>query len=111
MIRIPAKIADRDTLYTAVDDFIAWHLTEEKKFAVVLININHFRQININYGYRAGDRLLAEFGERLQQISRPQDFIARVGNSEFIMVLPEILNQGHATLAANKLLGTSRPAV
>lgn len=99
-------VANRDSLLRDLEHYIADHLTEGKKLAILLININHFRQINVVYGYQAADHLLEEFTHRLQELSRQQDYIARVGNSEFIMVLPEILNEGHVTLAAHKLLSS-----
>ncbi|RDH84588.1 MAG: bifunctional diguanylate cyclase/phosphodiesterase [endosymbiont of Galathealinum brachiosum] len=100
----PAYVADRNSLLKDLEHFINDHLSEGKKLAILLININHFRQINVIYGYQSADILLEEFVHRLKKLSREQDYIARVGNSEFIMVLPEILNEGHVTLAANKLL-------
>ena len=99
-------VADRDALLNDLGNFIAAHRESGKKLAVLLININHFRQINIVYGYKAGDYLLREFSSRLLKLLRKQDYIARMGNSEFILVLPEILNEGHATLAAHKLLSS-----
>lgn len=101
----PAYVADRTSLLRDLEHFITDHLSDEKKLAILLININHFRQINVVYGYHSADLLLEEFAHRLKGLSRSQDYIARVGNSEFIMVLPEILNEGHVTLAAHKLLG------
>jgi len=102
----PIYVANRDSLLRDLEHYIADHLSESKKLAILLININHFRQINVVYGYQAADDLLEEFSHRVQRLSRKQDYIARVGNSEFIMVLPEILNEGHVTLAAHKLLSS-----
>ncbi|MCW9047065.1 MAG: bifunctional diguanylate cyclase/phosphodiesterase [Gammaproteobacteria bacterium] len=102
----PTYVANRDSLLRDLEHYISDHLTEGKKLAILLININHFRQINVVYGYHAADQLLEEFTHRLQKLSRKQDYIARVGNSEFIMVLPEILNEGHVTLASHKLLSS-----
>ena len=102
----PIYVANRDSLLRDLEHYISDHLSEGKKLAVLLININHFRHINVVYGYQAADHLLDEFTHRLQKLSRKQDYIARVGNSEFIMVLPEILNEGHVTLAAHKLLSS-----
>ena len=101
-----AYVADRNSLLRELEHYLVDHLSKDKKLAILLININHFRQINVVYGYQAADNLLKEFTQRLQKLSRKQDYIARVGNSEFIMVLPEILNEGHVTLAAHKLLGS-----
>lgn len=105
MNALHAYVADRDALFTELERFILEHEQMGKKFAVVLVNINHFRQINLTYGYPVGDQLLEQFARRLNQVVREQDYMARVGNSEFILVLPEILNEGHASLAANKIAG------
>ena len=106
MTDVPAYVADRTALFDDLEHYISAHQASGKRLAVMLININHFRKINIVYGYQAGDRLLEEFVDRLHDLCREQDYIARVGNAEFIMLLPEILNEGHATLAAHKLLGS-----
>lgn len=98
-----AYVADRGALFEDLEHFIHQHKVADKKFAVILININHFRQINLAYGYQAGDQLLEEFASRLDELSREQDYIARMGNSEFLLLLPEIINEGHAMLAANKI--------
>ncbi len=96
-------VANRESLFADLEHFISSHQVSGKKFAVLLININHFRQINIAYGYQAGDKILEGFVSRLNELCREQDYIARMGNSEFLLVLPEILNEGHATLAAHKI--------
>jgi diguanylate cyclase (GGDEF)-like protein len=101
---ISENMLDRAAMFKAMEAYISAHQISGKKFAVVLINLNHFRQINIVYGHLAVDCLLQEFAKRLKKLSRPQDFIARMGNSEFILILPEILNDGHVTLAGHKLL-------
>lgn len=101
---ISPQVADRRQLFSELEHFIADHRSSKKKLALLLININHFRQINIVYGHQAGDQVLVEFVRRLDDACRDQDFIARMGNSEFVVVLPEIINEGHATLAAHKLL-------
>ncbi len=106
MSKVPVYVADRVALFKDLEHFVIEHQAEEKKLAILLININHFRRINIVYGYQVGDALLTEFTRRLRHLSRAEDYIARMGNSEFIMVLPGILNEGHATLAAHKLLSS-----
>ena len=101
-----SSIVDRNALFADLQRFVDEHRADDRRLAVVLININHFRQINVVYGYQAGDQLLDQFAWRLTGLSRKQDYLARMGNSEFIMVLPDIINEGHATLAANKLLSS-----
>lgn len=106
MNALHAHVADRDSLFNELERFILEHEQQGKKFAVLLVNINHFRQINLAYGYPVGDQLLEQFASRLNGVLREQDFMARMGNSEFILVLPEVLNEGHASLAANKVAST-----
>jgi len=100
----PVNLTDRRSLFGQLEQLVHGCQAESKKLALLLININHFRQFNIANGYQVGDRLLAEFLRRLDSLSREQDVIGRIGNSEFVLILPEVFNEGHATLAAIKVL-------
>jgi diguanylate cyclase (GGDEF)-like protein len=57
--------------------------------ALLIIDIDHFKQINDTYGHLEGDRVLQELGLRLQTFGRETDLIARFGGEEFIMLLPD----------------------
>jgi len=59
------------------------------RFALVLVDIDHLREVNDRFGQSAGDRLLAEFGAILQREIRAPDFVARYGGDEFACILPE----------------------
>ena len=100
-----AYMADRRALFEDLRHIVEAHRADAKKLAVLLVNINHFRQINVACGYEAGDQLLEEFASRLRELCRDQDYLARMGNAEFILLLPDIINEGHVRLAAHKLLG------
>lgn len=56
-------------------------------FAVVMADINGFKQVNDRLGHAAGDALLIEVGRRLQSFARGADFVARLGGDEFIVLL------------------------
>ncbi len=55
-------------------------------FAVLFIDLDKFKHINDNYGHSIGDETLIAASRRLQRVARTQDFIARFGGDEFIIV-------------------------
>jgi diguanylate cyclase (GGDEF)-like protein len=71
--------------------------------ALFVIKIDRFRRINSLYGYHAGDQVLNSFAVTLNQVRRRGDHVARIGDSEFALLLSGIANEGHATLAAYKI--------
>ena len=93
----------REDLFNELNHYVEQHQQAGKKLALLLINIDNFRRLNTVFGYKTGDAFLKNFASRLETVSRSKDYIARMGNSEFIMLLPEILNAGHAELAVHKL--------
>ncbi len=60
--------------------------------AVVLVDLNHFKDVNDTLGHLNGDDLLREVATRLRVALRPEDIVARLGGDEFVLVLPGIGN-------------------
>lgn len=56
-------------------------------FAVFLIDLDHFKQVNDTLGHAAGDRVLREVAEILLNESRPTDIVVRTGGDEFVLVI------------------------
>lgn len=58
-----------------------------QQLALVILDIDHFKQVNDNYGHLVGDNVLQEFAKILKITAREHDFIARWGGEEFIIAI------------------------
>jgi diguanylate cyclase (GGDEF)-like protein len=63
------------------------HSTQQ--FAVVVADLDHFKQLNDTYGHETGDRALRTFATVLASSLRRQDLVSRHGGEEFVAVLPD----------------------
>lgn len=79
-----------------------------KPAVVVLLDIDHFKELNDQYGHQVGDQVLAEFSERLRVFCRSHDLVGRWGGEEFILILEGLdratsqtrVKELHASIAA-----------
>ena len=76
--------------------------------AVMVMDLDHFKEINDTLGHYHGDRLLQLVGERLSSVLRAEDTVARMGGDEFAVLLPSVADAGAAMEVADKLLGELR---
>ena len=75
-------------------------------FAVLLIDLDRFKDVNDTYGHAAGDALLAQVGPRLRGVLRSVDTIGRVGGDEFVVLLPAASRAEDVVRTAEKVLET-----
>jgi len=76
----------------------------EARVAVLLIDLDSFKQINDTYGHPVGDEVLRIISTRLQMRVRKADTIARAGGDEFLVVVSDLLQPHGATVLAGKIL-------
>lgn len=72
--------------------------------ALMMMDLNRFKNINDTLGHHIGDQLLKTAGERLQNILRESDTVARLGGDEFAALLPAVDNDENATIVAQKII-------
>ncbi len=60
-----------------------------KPLSLVMLDLDHFKQINDRYGHAAGDEVLREFAARITRNIRGVDLAARYGGEEFVIIMPE----------------------
>jgi diguanylate cyclase (GGDEF)-like protein len=70
--------------------------------SMVLLDIDHFKQVNDRYGHQSGDQVLAVVAELARDGLRSYDFVSRYGGEEFILTLPET-NHEDALMIAERL--------
>jgi two-component system cell cycle response regulator len=73
-----------------------------KPLAVLMIDLDHFKQVNDRYGHPAGDAVLRETVNRIMLGLRPFDLVARLGGEEFAVIMPET-GVGAATTIGERL--------
>ena len=61
---------------------------ERRPFAIMILDIDHFKAINDTYGHATGDMVLVDVAKRLRAKLRPNDMIARIGGEEFLVAMP-----------------------
>lgn len=80
-----------------------------RSFAVMFLDLDHFKEINDSLGHSFGDMLLIQLAQRLKSILREEDTLARLGGDEFIVLLPDIDVSGAAKVAEKLMENISQP--
>ncbi|MFI7588298.1 putative bifunctional diguanylate cyclase/phosphodiesterase [Spongisporangium articulatum] len=80
----PAGVTVPETDATGWSGWAGW----SDEIALLLVDLDHFKDVNEALGHAAGDRLLAAVGARLRGTLRPTQLLARLGGDEFAVVLP-----------------------
>lgn len=105
---LPNRMSFSQTLSAAVRHARRY----DRRFAVMFIDLDHFKDINDTLGHSAGDLLLKEVADRLQRSVRASDVVARLAGDEFVVLLQELGEIEQARKVAEKIIAsTSYPIV
>lgn len=96
------KALSRIELYSRSELEVDRALRYKKDLAFVMVDIDHFKKINDQYGHAVGDEVLKSLVLILKNCLRKNDFIGRIGGEEFLIVLPEA-NSNKAIEVAERL--------
>ena len=77
---------------------------ESRNIALIMVDIDHFKNVNDTYGHDVGDEVLKEIGARLQRVVRGQDLASRLGGEEFLIVMTNATEE-NAQTAAERIRG------
>ncbi|WP_088329371.1 GGDEF domain-containing protein [Lacimicrobium sp. SS2-24] len=90
---------NREKLDRELEQIFTDALQHEDGFSLMLLDLDHFKQINDQFGHLEGDKVLAELSDSLRTHMRQQDLLARWGGEEFVVVLPKTGIDNAAELA------------
>ena len=97
-------LPNRALLYDRLNVAMAQAPRNNKKMAVMVMDLDHFKGINDEYGHSTGDKLLQNVARRLTGVIRQGDTVARLGGDEFVLLLPDLNHVDEALEVARRTL-------
>jgi diguanylate cyclase (GGDEF)-like protein len=84
------KLANRHMFDTRLEQIINDHGRNNECVALILLDLDHFKDVNDNYGHDVGDELLQRVVNRIKGCLRGNEVFARLGGDEFAIILPQL---------------------
>jgi diguanylate cyclase (GGDEF)-like protein/PAS domain S-box-containing protein len=97
-------LPNRALLFDRLRQTVADAAYHGHRFGLMMLDLDHFKEINDSMGHGAGDRLLCLAARRLLDCVRPYDTVARLGGDEFAVVLPAVRDGGDLGTIAGKMV-------
>jgi diguanylate cyclase (GGDEF)-like protein/PAS domain S-box-containing protein len=102
-------LANRALFRDRLDQALARSARSTEVFAVLLVDLDGFKQVNDTLGHGAGDQLLQEVASRFARVTRPADTLARLGGDEFALLLESTDEEAAVGIARRLLELVSEP--
>ncbi|MGM9948769.1 MAG: diguanylate cyclase domain-containing protein [Lysinibacillus sp.] len=83
-------LPNRRMFSNQLDEAVAMLSKQQTPFALMLLDVDNFKQINDSYGHEIGDQVIIEMALRLQETIGTQGLVARLGGDEFVILLPNV---------------------
>ncbi|WP_276855131.1 sensor domain-containing diguanylate cyclase [Enterobacter oligotrophicus] len=81
-------LLNRRQFYNITEQITPSHLPAQQQFSLLLVDTDHFKEINDIFGHLKGDEVLISLSRTLEACSRKDDFVFRWGGEEFVLLLP-----------------------
>lgn len=101
-------LPNRNKLYTELEQLLL-NRKPDQKMALMLLDLDRFKEINDTLGHQAGDKLLKKIGPRLEmELAEFPSLVARLGGDEFAIILSRIRNNQQAVVIGHRVLDAIR---
>jgi len=97
------KLLSRAAFLDRLTNVVGSSDEDDAETALIVIDISEYHQINLAYGEEAGNRVLQQVADCIDSVRRDGDYLARIGDDQFSLLLTSVMGREHALLAANKL--------
>ncbi|MGF1695766.1 diguanylate cyclase [Vibrio lamellibrachiae] len=81
---------NRRYLYETLEQWVSLSHKKQTEIGIIMIDLDHFKQLNDNYGHDAGDKVLKGISRYLLEATRASDIVCRYGGEEFCIAIPDI---------------------
>lgn len=110
LTELPNRLLFEDRLAHALSRFDRHGGRPHQRLAVLFIDLDGFKPINDSLGHAAGDKVLVQVADRLAEVARESDTVARIGGDEFVMLMEDLVDAADcAALAQRAVDALSRP--
>lgn len=83
------RVANRREFMKRSEEEMSRSSRNSTDLCLMVIDFDHFKEINDQYGHQAGDKVLQDFVKLAKEVMRPSDLLGRIGGEEFALLLPE----------------------
>jgi diguanylate cyclase (GGDEF)-like protein len=99
------RLPNRTLLVDRLEQALARQLRGGRSVSLLFLDIDRFKLLNDSRGHAIGDQVLVTVAERLRQVVRPSDTVARFGGDEFVVVCEDVDGVADATRLAERIAG------
>ena len=94
-------LSNRTHMNQILDKEYSRYLRHTQRFGIIMVDIDHFKNINDSYGHDRGDQVLIQLSRKFEQVTRKSDYISRWGGEEFLICCTAIDEDNLLPIAEN----------
>lgn len=97
-------LPNRAALYEKLDEYMKWPHRGGDMMALILLDLDEFKQVNDTYGHIVGDGLLRHVARQLEHVMGPFGYVARLGGDEYVAIAPRVRRVDDMSVLAESVM-------